>query len=86
MILARESVTICVLLWLFISRLRCSYSAEHYNVSNSFTIDHGTSHLSVIDGFGNAVGLTTTVNLLFGSMMLSPKTGVLMNDQSKKCE
>jgi gamma-glutamyltranspeptidase/glutathione hydrolase len=40
-----------------------------------------TSHLSVVDGKGNAVALTTTVNALFGSCVLVPGTGILLNDQ-----
>ena len=42
--------------------------------------DHGTSHFSVMDDAGNAVALTTTVNLVFGSMF-ETSDGVLMNDQ-----
>jgi gamma-glutamyltranspeptidase/glutathione hydrolase len=40
-----------------------------------------TTHLSVIDGAGNAVALTTTVNWLFGSCLVVPGTGILLNDQ-----
>jgi gamma-glutamyltranspeptidase/glutathione hydrolase len=40
-----------------------------------------TSHLSVIDGEGNAVSLTTTVNTPFGACLLVPGTGILMNSQ-----
>ncbi len=43
--------------------------------------DGGTTHLSVIDADGNAVALTTTVNLGFGSHVVAGKTGVLLNDQ-----
>ena len=43
--------------------------------------DGGTSHLSVIDGEGNAVALTTTVNLHFGSLQADPITGVVLNDE-----
>ncbi|MEO7670231.1 MAG: gamma-glutamyltransferase family protein [Polyangia bacterium] len=43
--------------------------------------DGGTTHLSVVDGEGNAVALTTTVNLGFGSKVVAGKTGILLNDQ-----
>ncbi len=43
--------------------------------------DGGTSHLSVLDGLGNAVALTTTVNLWFGSGQADPGTGVVFNDE-----
>jgi gamma-glutamyltranspeptidase / glutathione hydrolase len=42
--------------------------------------DHGTSHVCIVDGEGNAVSLTTTVNLLFGARMIAGDTGVVMND------
>jgi len=40
-----------------------------------------TSHLSVVDADGNAVALTTTVNLPFGSGIVVPGAGILLNDQ-----
>jgi gamma-glutamyltranspeptidase/glutathione hydrolase len=40
-----------------------------------------TSHVSVVDGQGNAVALTTTVNFYFGSCVLVPGTGILLNDE-----
>jgi gamma-glutamyltranspeptidase/glutathione hydrolase/leukotriene-C4 hydrolase len=43
--------------------------------------DHGTTHLSVVDAARNAVALTSTVNTLFGSKVLSPSTGVLLNNE-----
>ncbi|MCP4867669.1 MAG: gamma-glutamyltransferase [Proteobacteria bacterium] len=43
--------------------------------------DGGTSHLSVLDAHGNAVALTTTVNLAFGSMQADPGTGLVFNDE-----
>jgi gamma-glutamyltranspeptidase/glutathione hydrolase len=43
--------------------------------------DGGTTHLCVIDAEGNAVALTTTVNLGFGAKVVAGKTGILLNDQ-----
>lgn len=42
---------------------------------------HGTSSLSIVDKWGNAVTLTTTINLLFGSMVHDPATGVILNNE-----
>jgi gamma-glutamyltranspeptidase/glutathione hydrolase len=43
--------------------------------------DNGTTHFSVIDADGNAVALTTTVNLGFGAKLVAGKSGILLNDQ-----
>jgi gamma-glutamyltranspeptidase/glutathione hydrolase len=40
-----------------------------------------TSQVSVIDGEGNAVAMTTTVNTPYGSGVLVPGTGILLNSQ-----
>jgi gamma-glutamyltranspeptidase/glutathione hydrolase len=40
-----------------------------------------TTHLSVVDRWGNAVALTSTVNYLFGACVVVPGTGILLNDQ-----
>jgi len=40
-----------------------------------------TSHFSVVDVHGNAVSSTQTINLLFGSAMVVPGTGVILNDE-----
>jgi len=41
----------------------------------------GTSHLSVVDRWGNAVSITQTVNLNFGSGLTVLGTGIVLNDQ-----
>ena len=40
-----------------------------------------TTHFSIIDGEGNFVGVTQTVNLAFGSGMIVDGTGILLNDE-----
>jgi gamma-glutamyltranspeptidase/glutathione hydrolase len=40
-----------------------------------------TTHLNVVDKDHNAVSLTFTVNLLFGSGVVVPKTGILLNNE-----
>jgi gamma-glutamyltranspeptidase / glutathione hydrolase len=45
--------------------------------------DHGgeTTHFSVVDAAGNAVAVTQTINLLFGSGITVPGTGIVLNDE-----
>ena len=48
---------------------------------DTFAGEKHTTHLSVIDRWGNAVALTTTINDAFGSCVVAPGTGILLNDQ-----
>ncbi|MCL1633076.1 gamma-glutamyltransferase [Luteimonas sp. SX5] len=43
--------------------------------------DDETTHFSIIDADGNRVAATQTVNLTFGSGLIPPGTGVLLNDE-----
>ena len=43
--------------------------------------DDETTHFSIIDTDGNIVSATQTVNLLYGSGMIAPGTGVLLNNE-----
>jgi len=46
--------------------------------------DDGTSHFSIVDKDGNAVAMTTSINTIFGSQVVSKSTGIVfgntMND------
>jgi len=43
--------------------------------------DDETTHFSIIDAHGNRASVTQTVNLLYGSGMVAPGTGVLLNNE-----
>ena len=43
--------------------------------------DSGTSHFSVIDKQGNAVACTETINLTYGSFVVVPHWGILLNNE-----
>ncbi|KAI0441085.1 gamma-glutamyltranspeptidase [Xylaria telfairii] len=45
------------------------------------TPGHGTSHITTADGDGMAVSSTTTINLLFGNLLVVPSTGVILNNE-----
>lgn len=46
-----------------------------------FKPDQGTAAMSIIDSEGNAVSVTSTVNGYFGSLVLSPSTGIILNNE-----
>lgn len=58
-----------------------TFSWQHYHPQYAIDQRHGTAHFLVVDTWGNAVSMTTTVNLLFGSLVYEPTTGVVLNDQ-----
>ncbi|KAF7376135.1 hypothetical protein MSAN_00028400 [Mycena sanguinolenta] len=58
-----------------------THPLQYYNPEYDVKTDHGTSHTSVVDKNGMAVSLTSTVNLIFGSQVLDPETGVILNDE-----
>jgi gamma-glutamyltranspeptidase/glutathione hydrolase/leukotriene-C4 hydrolase len=57
-----------------------TYPSSHYGGLGYFQEDHGTAHTSVVDAEGNSVAITTSVNLYFGSGLVSPSTGIIYND------
>ncbi|KAF5348631.1 hypothetical protein D9758_006855 [Tetrapyrgos nigripes] len=58
-----------------------THPAEYYNPEYDVKMDHGTSHTSVLDKDGMAVAVTSTVNIVFGSQVLDPVTGIILNDE-----
>jgi gamma-glutamyltranspeptidase/glutathione hydrolase/leukotriene-C4 hydrolase len=58
-----------------------THPPAYYNPVFDLREDHGTSHTSVVDKNGMAVAITSTVNFVFGSQVMDPETGVLLNDE-----
>jgi gamma-glutamyltranspeptidase/glutathione hydrolase len=65
--------------------------AEHVSMTSTLTpekygrfflnSDGGTSHFSVLDAEGNAVACTETINLTFGSFVVVPEYGIVLNNE-----
>jgi gamma-glutamyltranspeptidase/glutathione hydrolase len=58
-----------------------TYPPKHYGLVNFTAERGGTTHFSVLDRFGNAVACTITVNTRFGSKLLDPVTGIVLNNE-----
>ncbi|CAE6472341.1 unnamed protein product [Rhizoctonia solani] len=57
-----------------------THTPEYYNPIYDVQIDHGTTHTSAADAEGFAIALTSSVNLIWGSRVMDPATGVIFND------
>ena len=57
-----------------------TFPTESYG-SQTLPDDHGTSHFSILDARGNAVACTVTINTLFGSFVVEPTFGIVLNNQ-----
>ncbi|KAJ2725324.1 hypothetical protein GGI07_001332 [Coemansia sp. Benny D115] len=58
-----------------------TFGIEHYDPEYDILNNHGTTHLSVLDSDDMAVAVTSTVNLEFGSRIMDPATGIILNDE-----
>jgi gamma-glutamyltranspeptidase / glutathione hydrolase / leukotriene-C4 hydrolase len=58
-----------------------THDPEYYMNIYDEIKDHGTTHVSVLDSEGMAVSSTCTVNLEFGSKMMDPVTGIILNNE-----
>jgi gamma-glutamyltranspeptidase/glutathione hydrolase len=58
-----------------------TYPPKYYGLANYTAEQGGTTHFSVVDRFGNAVACTASINTRFGSKLLAPKTGIVLNNE-----
>jgi len=71
----------------YAARLRAAIDPDKATPSDTLKPDAGprekaeTTHYSVIDGEGDAVAVTTTINGPFGAGVIAPGTGFLLNDE-----
>jgi gamma-glutamyltranspeptidase/glutathione hydrolase len=59
-----------------------THNVSHYDPQGyAVTENHGTSHMVAVDGSGMTISFTSTVNLIFGSQLMVPETGIIMNNE-----
>lgn len=58
-----------------------THNWDYYSPAYQANDPHGTTHFSIMDAKGGAVGMTTTVNLFFGSLLCDSATGIVLNNQ-----
>ncbi|XP_069122923.1 glutathione hydrolase 1 proenzyme-like [Argopecten irradians] len=58
-----------------------THDAKYYHPTVHGVTDSGTSHLSVLAPNGDAVSVTSTDNLYFGSLVVGSRTGIIFNCQ-----
>ncbi|KAM6945173.1 gamma-glutamyltransferase 5a [Lycodopsis pacificus] len=57
-----------------------THGPNYYNITPHLE-SMGTTHVSVLAEDGSAVSVTSTINHIFGSKVMSPRTGVILNNQ-----
>ncbi|KAI5478753.1 hypothetical protein MNV49_004678 [Pseudohyphozyma bogoriensis] len=54
---------------------------DFYNKTRKAVMeDHGTSHITVADADGLVISMTTTITCTWGSRLVTPGTGIVLND------
>uniref|UniRef100_A0A3B3CC47 Gamma-glutamyltransferase 5a n=1 Tax=Oryzias melastigma TaxID=30732 RepID=A0A3B3CC47_ORYME len=59
-----------------------THDLQYYNVTPHLD-SIGTTHVSVLHEDGSAVAVTSTINTIFGSRVVSPRTGIILNNELK---
>ncbi|XP_069789682.1 glutathione hydrolase 5 proenzyme-like [Narcine bancroftii] len=58
-----------------------THEPAYYSIKHHIRETYGTSHVSVVDRQANAVSVTSSINYPFGSLVWSPSTGIILNNQ-----
>ncbi|XP_060080228.1 glutathione hydrolase 1 proenzyme-like [Ylistrum balloti] len=58
-----------------------THDTDFYGPTFFMNNDAGTSHLSVLTPNGDAVSITSTINIYFGSKEVGSRTGIIFNDE-----
>eukprot|EP00127_Corallochytrium_limacisporum_P003338 Clim_evm27s148 gene=Clim_evmTU27s148 len=58
-----------------------THEPEYYGPHFDMEETPGTTHMSIVGPDGDAVSLTSTVNLIFGAGVMSPGLGVVLNNE-----
>ncbi|KAM6987052.1 glutathione hydrolase 1 proenzyme-like [Aplochiton taeniatus] len=58
-----------------------THHMNYYEPQFFLTDNHGTAHISVLAEDGSAVAATSTINQFLGSKVMSPSTGILLNNE-----
>lgn len=58
-----------------------TYPPKYYGLGAFKPEAGGTSHFGVLDQFGNAVSCSVTINTQFGSKIMVPGTGIVLNNE-----
>lgn len=59
-----------------------TYNTSYYDPDNIEVLsDSGTSHIVAADKSGFSVSITTTINTIFGSRVMVPETGIILNNE-----
>lgn len=78
-----EKITDPKILELIRDKLNVNITSNDTNSygADSYKEDHGTANMVVLAPNGDAVVATSTVNLIFGSKLVSEQTGIILNDE-----